>query len=72
MAGVIKPLTRGAASKVRRLKNKKAAHTVRPAPTPGPLTLALTFLIHFDSPIKRISSSAYTPYLLVCIRTACI
>ena len=36
-------------------KNKRAAHTVRPAPTPGPLTLALTFPIHFDSPIKRIS-----------------
>ena len=52
MAGVIKPLTRGAASKVRRLKNKKAAHTVRPAPTPGPLTLALTFPTHFDSHIK--------------------
>ena len=55
MAGVIKPLTRGAASTVRRLKNRKAAHTVRPAPTPGPLTLALTFLIHFNDRIKRIT-----------------
>ena len=31
MAGVIKPLTSRAASKVCRLKNKKTAHTVRPA-----------------------------------------
>ena len=54
MAGVIKPLTLRAANKVRRLKNKKAAHTVRPAPTPGPLTLALTFLIHSGGRIKRI------------------
>ena len=53
MAGVIKPLTLRAASKVRRLKNKKAAHTVRPAPTPGPLTLAFAFPIHFDSRIKE-------------------
>ena len=36
-------------------KNKRAAHTVRPAPTPGPLTLALTFLIHFNDRIKRIT-----------------
>ena len=55
MAGVIKLLILRAASKVRRLKNKKAAHTVRPAPTPGQLTLALTFLIHFDDRIKRIT-----------------
>ena len=55
MAGVIKPLTRGAASTVRRLKNRKAAHTVRPAPTPGPLILTLTFPIHFDDHIKRIT-----------------
>ncbi len=55
MAGVIKPLALGAASKVRCLKNKKAAHTIRPAPTPGPLILALTVLIHFDSPIKEFS-----------------
>ena len=55
MAGVIQPLTLGAANKVRRRKNKKAAHTVRPAPTPGPLTLALTFLIHFNDRIKRIT-----------------
>ena len=55
MAGVIQPLTRGAASKMRRLKNKKAAHTVRPAPTPGPLILTLTFPIHFDDRIKRIT-----------------
>ena len=53
MAGVTKPLACGAANKVRRLKNKKAAHTVRPAPTPGPLTLAFTFLIHFDDRIKK-------------------
>ena len=53
MAGVIQPLTLGAANKVRRRKNKKAAHTVRPAPTPGPLILALTVPIHFDSPIKE-------------------
>ena len=61
MAGVIKPLTLRAASKVRRLKNKKTAHTVRPAPTPGPLILALTFSIHSDNPIKRNHSSAPAP-----------
>ena len=60
MAGVTKPLACGAANKVRRLKNKKAAHTVRPAPTPGPLTLTLTFPIHFGSRIKR----------LLCLRTS--
>ena len=36
-------------------KNKRAAHTVRPAPTPGPLILTLTFPIHFDDHIKRIT-----------------
>ena len=46
-----------------------AAHTVRPAPTPGPFTLTLTFPIHFGSRIKRISLSAYIPYFPVCIRT---
>ena len=55
MAGVIKPLALRAASTVCRRKNKKAAHTVRPAPTPGPLTPALTFPIHFDYRIKRIT-----------------
>ena len=55
MAGVIKPLALRAASTVCRRKNKKAAHTVRPAPTPGPLTPALTFPIHFDDRIKRIT-----------------
>ena len=63
MAGVIKPLTCGAASKVRRLKNKKAAHTVRPAP----LTLALTFLIHFNDYIKKNHSPAYTLHSLACV-----
>ena len=53
MAGVTKPLTVRAANTVRRLKNKRAAHTVRPAPTPGSLILALTFPIHFDSLIKE-------------------
>ena len=71
MAGVIKPLACGAANKVRRLKNKKAAHTVRPAPTPGPLILALTFLIHFNDYIKKNHSSAYTPHSLACVCTAC-
>ena len=33
-------------------KNKRAAHTIRPAPTPGPLTLALAFLIHSGGRIK--------------------
>ena len=61
MAGVIKPLTRGAASTVRRLKNRKAAHTVRPAPTPGPLILTLTFPIHFDDHIKRITRLRTSP-----------
>ena len=36
-------------------KIKKTAHTVRPAPTPGPLTLTLSVPIHFDSRIKIIS-----------------
>ena len=58
MAGVTQPLTHRAANTVRRLKNKKAAHTVRPAPTPGPLILTLTFPIYFDDPIKRNHSSA--------------
>ena len=44
MAGVIKPLALRAASTV-----------CRPAPTPGPLTPALTFPIHFDDRIKRIT-----------------
>ena len=65
MAGVTKPLTLREASKVRRLKNKKAAHTIRPAPTPGPLTLAFAFSIHFDNRIKRITHLhtffAYSP-----------
>ena len=55
MAGVTQPLTHRAANTVRRLKNKKAAHTVRPAPTPGPLTLTLAFPIHFDNRIKEIT-----------------
>ena len=55
MAGVIKPLALRAASTVCRRENKKAAHTVRPAPTPGPLTPTLTFPIHFDDRIKRIT-----------------
>ena len=61
MAGVIKPLTVRAANTVRRLKNKKAAHTVRPAPTPGPLILTLTFPIHFDDHIKRITRLRTSP-----------
>ena len=32
-----------------------AATGIRPAPTPGPLTPALTFPIHFDDRIKRIT-----------------
>ena len=48
-------------------KMKKAAHTVRPAPAPGPLTLARTFLIHFDDCIKKNHSSAYTLHSLVCV-----
>ena len=48
-------------------KMKKAAHTVRPAPAPGPLTLALAFLIHFDDCIKKNHSSAYTLHSLVCV-----
>ena len=50
-------------------KNKRAAHTVRPAPTPGPLILALTFLIHFNDYIKKNHSSAYTPHSLACVCT---
>ena len=42
-------------------KNKRAAHTVRPAPTPGPLILTLTFPIHFDDHIKRITRLRTSP-----------
>ena len=62
MAGVIQPLTLGAANKVRRRKNKKAAHTVRPAPTPGPLTLALTFPTHSDDRIKKSPACVYSSF----------
>ena len=43
-------------------KIEEAAHTVRQAPTPGPLTLALTFPTHSDDRIKKSPACVYSSF----------
>ena len=61
----------GPEKKGRKEKGPPARRKIPVARTPGPLILALTFLIHFNDYIKKNHSSAYTPHSLACVCTAC-